>query len=192
MSVSEHRQTGKIRILPYGSIPLSVFLKCQTIHLKKFLPFCWKYTKAQWYYTNTSSTFLPHRLKKICALPQLGLKTSFCSSWTGRDKLASQTVTLWSFVVSVWIWMCLSIWNALDSASQVKQPFWFLIVTLLTFSPPTSVLSVGLCVFVRPRVFVQVFCSDRQQYTGTDKRWDGNRYPDSFREPGGAGTVLHC
>lgn len=34
---------------------------------------------------------LSSRLKKICVLPLLGLKTSFFSSWTG--KLASQIVT---------------------------------------------------------------------------------------------------
>ncbi|MEQ2202293.1 hypothetical protein XENOCAPTIV_012123 [Xenoophorus captivus] len=35
------------------------------------------------------------------SLPGPALKTSCCSSWTGRDKLASQPVTLWSFVVIV-------------------------------------------------------------------------------------------
>lgn len=38
---------------------------------------------------------------------------------------------------------------------------------------------------------MQVFRSDRQQHAGADQRRDGDGYPDSPGEPGGAGPFLY-
>lgn len=70
--------------------PLSV----SELHFKSFLPRQAhiqrnKITHCSILQILIISSFLPHRLKRICVSLRLSLKTLFCSSWTGRDTLTS-------------------------------------------------------------------------------------------------------
>lgn len=85
------------------------------------------------------SSFLPHRLKRICVSLRLSLKTLFCSSWTGRDTLTSLSFS--KALLSVSECECVSLF-------EMHQFFFFSSMALLTFSLLRSVLSVCLCICV--------------------------------------------
>lgn len=64
-------------------------------------------------------------------------------------------------------------------------------VTLRSLVVSGSVFTFHNCAPNLVAVLVQVFRPDRQQHAGADQRRDGDGYPDSPGEPGGAGPFLH-
>lgn len=76
-------------------------------------------------YTNWSSLFLPFRMRKICVLLQLSLKTLFYSSWTGRRQISKsncqQSWHFYCFYMNFYVYLCMCRCFVLIDSSTLEQ-----------------------------------------------------------------------